>query len=116
MLQFRHLRSQCTFPWLLANVLDPALGDDVSLGNCEKTKILESSNGIKIGLIGLAEREWYVFYFFNPSQGGQAAGDCSGESPFCLIHDLLFRFRGSIDLSKEQCVRYMSDHLQAGHD
>ncbi|KAI4214433.1 MAG: hypothetical protein LQ349_009218 [Xanthoria aureola] len=57
-LQFRHLRSQCTFPWLLANVLDPALGDDVSLGNCEKTKILESSNGIKIGLIGLAEREW----------------------------------------------------------
>ncbi|KAL8881302.1 MAG: hypothetical protein Q9198_001474 [Flavoplaca austrocitrina] len=57
-LQFRHLRSQCTFPWLLANVLDPALGDGVALGNCEKTKILESSNGIKIGLIGLAEREW----------------------------------------------------------
>ncbi|KAL8669010.1 MAG: hypothetical protein Q9168_006391, partial [Polycauliona sp. 1 TL-2023] len=50
----------CTFPWLLANVLDPALGDNVALGNCEKTKILESSNGIKIGLIGLAEREWYV--------------------------------------------------------
>ncbi|KAL8786022.1 MAG: hypothetical protein Q9213_003003 [Squamulea squamosa] len=57
-LQFRHLRSQCTFPWLLANVLDPALGEDVALANCEKTKILESSNGIKIGLIGLAEREW----------------------------------------------------------
>ncbi|KAL8847925.1 MAG: hypothetical protein Q9221_007057 [Calogaya cf. arnoldii] len=57
-LQFRHLRAQCTFPWLLANVLDPALGYDVSLGNCEKTKILISSNGIKIGLIGLAEREW----------------------------------------------------------
>ncbi|KAL8767912.1 MAG: hypothetical protein Q9209_005699 [Squamulea sp. 1 TL-2023] len=57
-LQFRHLRSQCTFPWLLANVLDPALGEDVALGDCEKTKILESSNGIKIGLIGLAEREW----------------------------------------------------------
>ncbi|KAL8856819.1 MAG: hypothetical protein Q9178_006535 [Gyalolechia marmorata] len=56
--QFRHLRSQCTFPWLLANVLDPALGEDVSLGNCEKTKILESSNGVKVGLIGLAEREW----------------------------------------------------------
>ncbi|KAL8727549.1 MAG: hypothetical protein Q9166_005954 [cf. Caloplaca sp. 2 TL-2023] len=57
-LQFRHLRSQCSFPWLLANVLDPALGEDVSLGNCEKTKILEASNGIKVGLIGLAEREW----------------------------------------------------------
>ncbi|KAL9019627.1 MAG: hypothetical protein Q9185_003092 [Variospora sp. 1 TL-2023] len=57
-LQFRHLRAQCTFPWLLANVLDPALGEDVALANCEKTMILEASNGIKIGLIGLAEREW----------------------------------------------------------
>ncbi|KAL8695983.1 MAG: hypothetical protein Q9224_003033, partial [Gallowayella concinna] len=57
-LQFQHLRSQCTFPWLLANVLDPALGEDISLGSCDKTKILQASNGIKIGLIGLAEREW----------------------------------------------------------
>ncbi|KAL9010180.1 MAG: hypothetical protein Q9173_004861 [Seirophora scorigena] len=57
-LQFRHLRAQCTFPWLLANVLDPALGENVALANCEKTMILEASNGIKVGLIGLAEREW----------------------------------------------------------
>lgn len=56
--QFRHLSKQCAFPWLLANVLDPALGEDVSLGGCRKTLILESSNGIKVGLIGLAEREW----------------------------------------------------------
>ncbi|KAL9598639.1 MAG: hypothetical protein Q9219_004385 [cf. Caloplaca sp. 3 TL-2023] len=56
--QFRHLRNQCTFPWLLANVLDPALGEDVALANCEKTMIVEASNGVKIGLIGLAEREW----------------------------------------------------------
>ncbi|KAI4250026.1 MAG: hypothetical protein LQ352_005429, partial [Teloschistes flavicans] len=56
--QFRHLRTQCTFPWLLANVLDPALGEDVALANCEKTAILKTNNGIKIGLIGLAEREW----------------------------------------------------------
>ncbi|KAL8824164.1 MAG: hypothetical protein Q9170_008236, partial [Blastenia crenularia] len=57
-LQFRHLREQCTFPWLLANVLDPALGEGVALANCEKTMILEASNGVKIGVIGLAEREW----------------------------------------------------------
>ncbi|EED20999.1 5'-nucleotidase, putative [Talaromyces stipitatus ATCC 10500] len=56
--QFRHLRSQCKFPWLLANVIDPALGDDVPLANCEKTVMLTSSNGIKIGVIGLGEREW----------------------------------------------------------
>ncbi|KAL6238355.1 hypothetical protein BDW75DRAFT_227989 [Aspergillus navahoensis] len=56
--QFRHLRDQCQFPWLLANVLDPALGEDVPIGNCEKTCMLTSSNGIKVGVIGLGEREW----------------------------------------------------------
>ncbi|KAJ9667673.1 hypothetical protein H2201_002208 [Coniosporium apollinis] len=56
--QYRHLTSRCSFPWLLANVLDPALGDNVSLGNVQKTIILTASNGIKIGVIGLVEREW----------------------------------------------------------
>ncbi|KAI1434211.1 Metallo-dependent phosphatase [Xylaria sp. CBS 124048] len=57
-LKFRNLASKCTFPWLVANVLDPALGDSVPIGNCRKTLMITSSNGIKIGLIGLAEREW----------------------------------------------------------
>lgn len=56
--QFRHLSERCTFPWLLSNVLDPALGDNVPLGNAKTSIIIESSNGIKIGLIGLVEREW----------------------------------------------------------
>ena len=56
--QFEYLASQCAFPWLLANVTDPALGDDVPLGHAHKTAMLTSSNGIKIGLIGLAEKEW----------------------------------------------------------
>ncbi|KAJ5117007.1 hypothetical protein N7456_001355 [Penicillium angulare] len=56
--QLRHLASQCHFPWLLANVLDPALGDGVPIANCGKTCMLTSSNGIKIGVIGLGEREW----------------------------------------------------------
>ncbi|KAI0473198.1 Metallo-dependent phosphatase [Xylariaceae sp. FL0804] len=56
--QFRHLASKCNFPWLIANVLDPALGDSVPIGNCKKTLMMTSSNGIKIGLIGLGEREW----------------------------------------------------------
>ncbi|EDN04962.1 2'3'-cyclic-nucleotide 2'-phosphodiesterase [Histoplasma capsulatum] len=55
--QFQHLRNQCKFPWLLANVLDPALGDGVPLANCLKTCMLES-NGVKVGVIGLGEREW----------------------------------------------------------
>ncbi|KAI1183048.1 Metallo-dependent phosphatase-like protein [Nemania serpens] len=56
--KFRHLASKCQFPWLIANVLDPALGDGVPIGNCKRTHMITSSNGIKIGLIGLGEREW----------------------------------------------------------
>jgi 5'-nucleotidase len=56
--QFEYLASQCNFPWLLANVTDPALGDDVPLANSQKTTMLTSSTGIRIGVIGLAEKEW----------------------------------------------------------
>jgi 5'-nucleotidase len=56
--QFQHLASQCNFPWLLANVLDPALGDNIPLGRARRTHMLTASNGVKIGLIGLGEREW----------------------------------------------------------
>ncbi|KAK4225275.1 putative 5'-nucleotidase precursor [Podospora fimiseda] len=57
-MQFRHLTSKCNFPWLLANVLDPALGDGVPLGNAKKTHMITASNGLKVGLLGLGEREW----------------------------------------------------------
>lgn len=56
--QFRSLMGKCKFPWLLANVLDPALGENVPLGNAQPTTMLTTSNGIKIGVIGLGEREW----------------------------------------------------------
>jgi 5'-nucleotidase len=56
--QFRSLADKCEFPWLLANVLDPALGEDVPLGNAKKTHMMTTSNGIKVGIIGLGEREW----------------------------------------------------------
>lgn len=56
--QFYHLTSKCRFPWLVANVLDPSLGEDVPLGNVQRTYLIDGPRGIKIGLIGLAEREW----------------------------------------------------------
>jgi len=56
--QFKRLAAKCKFPWLIANVLDPALGENVSIGNVQKTLMLTSSNGIKVGVIGLGEREW----------------------------------------------------------
>lgn len=56
--QFQYLQSKCDFPWLIANVLDPALGEDVPIGNARRTHMLNTSNGIKLGIIGLAEKEW----------------------------------------------------------
>lgn len=56
--QFEYLAARCNFPWLCANVLDPALGDGVPLGHCKRTVLLTSSNGIKIGVVGVVEREW----------------------------------------------------------
>lgn len=38
--------------------IDPALGEDVPLGNAKKSVILNSSSGVKIGVFGLVEREW----------------------------------------------------------
>ncbi|KAF3482621.1 5'-nucleotidase [Arthroderma uncinatum] len=64
--QFRHLRGQCKFPWLLANVLDPALGEGVPMANCQKTCMLVSSSGIKVGVIGLGEREWLATINYLP--------------------------------------------------
>lgn len=58
--QFEDLTGKCRFPWLIANVLDPALGEGVPLGNAKPTHMMTSSNGIKIGIIGLGEREWLV--------------------------------------------------------
>jgi 2',3'-cyclic-nucleotide 2'-phosphodiesterase (5'-nucleotidase family) len=49
---------QCRFPWLLANVIDPALGKDMPLGGALRTTSITSSNGINVGFIGLGEREW----------------------------------------------------------
>ncbi|CAG5181642.1 uncharacterized protein ALTATR162_LOCUS9786 [Alternaria atra] len=54
---FQKLAEKSNFPWLCANVLDPALGKDVPLGRSKKTALV-NINGVKIGLIGLVEQEW----------------------------------------------------------
>ncbi|KAI5797644.1 Metallo-dependent phosphatase-like protein [Geopyxis carbonaria] len=56
--QLNYLKGKCDFPWLCANVEDPALGEGVSIAGLPKTVTFESSNGIKVGVIGLVEREW----------------------------------------------------------
>lgn len=43
------------FPWLMSNVIDNETGEP--LGNGKRSHII-SHDGIKIGLIGLVEREW----------------------------------------------------------
>jgi len=49
------LKEKTSFPWLLSNVKDPKTKEP--LGGCEDHKIVEH-DGVKIGLIGLAEEEW----------------------------------------------------------
>lgn len=56
--QFQNLAGKCNFPWLVANILDPALGENVPIGNAKRTHMITASNGLKIGIIGLGEREW----------------------------------------------------------
>ncbi|CAK7212117.1 hypothetical protein SCUCBS95973_001333 [Sporothrix curviconia] len=56
--QFEYLTGKCTFPWLVANIFDPSLGEGVPIGHMQQTCMITSSNGIKIGIIGLGEREW----------------------------------------------------------
>ena len=50
--QMMYLVQQCGFPWLIGNVFD----GDKPLGNALQTCLLTASNGIKIGLMGLAEK------------------------------------------------------------
>ncbi len=53
--QAERLFLQCKFPWLLSNVLDKSTGDPV-LG--AKLYHIIDHQGIRIGLIGIAERDW----------------------------------------------------------
>ena len=51
--KFMELAEQCKFPWLCANIVDPAISGPI--GKVKGTHILES-NGVKVGVIGLVER------------------------------------------------------------
>ena len=49
------LCAQCAFPWLMSNAWLKATGEP--LGGGERTVLLDH-NGIKVGLMGLIEKEW----------------------------------------------------------
>ena len=51
--QFMYLAQQCQFPWLCANVVDPAHGGPI--GKLQGSTIIERG-GVKIGVVGLVER------------------------------------------------------------
>ena len=55
---FAYLAKDCNFPWLLANMFDPELGSSQPMGRCQRTQMLQASNGLKVGVIGLVEEEW----------------------------------------------------------
>ncbi|KAK6503666.1 hypothetical protein TWF481_008669 [Arthrobotrys musiformis] len=51
---FAHLGKLCNFPWLTANLFL----DGRPIGDCQPTTMLTTTDGIKIGVIGLVEEEW----------------------------------------------------------
>ncbi len=50
-----YLIDKCTFPWLLSNVLDAHTHKP--LGGAKESRVVVIG-GVKVGLIGLAEKEW----------------------------------------------------------
>lgn len=51
--KFMELAKLCKFPWLCANIVDPAV--EGQIGKVKRTQMLES-NGVKVGVIGLVEK------------------------------------------------------------
>ncbi|KAF3931362.1 Apyrase [Dactylellina cionopaga] len=51
---FAQLGKLCDFPWLAANLYL----DGEPIGDCKRTVMLTTTDGIKIGVIGLVEEEW----------------------------------------------------------
>ncbi|ORY02418.1 Metallo-dependent phosphatase [Basidiobolus meristosporus CBS 931.73] len=49
------LASQCTFPWLISNVYDTDTGRPIADG---KEYLIKEHNGLKLGFVGLVEKEW----------------------------------------------------------
>ncbi|KAL4458863.1 hypothetical protein ABPG75_013728 [Micractinium tetrahymenae] len=53
----KHMRDGFRFPWLLSNVLDARTGQP--LGGAERSRLLDWQ-GVRVGLMGLVEREWLL--------------------------------------------------------
>ncbi|CAH8597004.1 unnamed protein product [Schistosoma intercalatum] len=53
---FNECMKQCNFPWINSNVYDKELNE--LLGTKLQYKIIDYNNEIKIGIIGLIEKEW----------------------------------------------------------
>ncbi|KAK6355436.1 hypothetical protein TWF696_004533 [Orbilia brochopaga] len=51
---FAHLAKLCEFPWLAANLYL----DGKPIGDCKRTTMVTTTDGIKVGVIGLVEEEW----------------------------------------------------------
>ncbi|KAJ6256293.1 Apyrase [Drechslerella dactyloides] len=51
---FAQLAKLCKFPWLAANLYL----DGKPIGDCKRTTMVTTTDGIKVGVIGLVEEEW----------------------------------------------------------
>ncbi|KAJ4355489.1 uncharacterized protein N0V89_003505 [Didymosphaeria variabile] len=119
---FQKLAEKCNFPWLCANVLDPALGEEVPLGRCSKTAIVEM-NGIRIGLIGLVEQEWLATINVLPPNLIYRSASATARELVPLLRDqgadfiiALTHQREPNDVRLAQECGGLIDLILAGHD
>jgi len=55
--RLKQMIARCNFPWLLANIVFEENGKQKPLAEA-KEYLIEEINGVKVGIIGLAEEEW----------------------------------------------------------
>ena len=55
--RLREIRKECRFPWLLANIVAVHQGVEEPLAGAQEY-VITTINGIKVGIMGLAEKEW----------------------------------------------------------
>src|SRR2546423_10559724 len=55
---FRLLGQGMFISLVTCHIFDPELGTNNPMGNCERYRMIHTSNGIKVGVIGLVEKEW----------------------------------------------------------
>lgn len=116
------LFSQTNFPWVLSNVLNAK--NNAPVATSHLFTILNVSNRLKLGIIGLAEKEWIDTLAFIPDHGllyldfiseGDRLGKMLKEEYFCDLVIALTHMRLPNDVLAAESFHFV-DLILGGHD